>query len=140
MDFTGPLFHRSGTLPLPGVRGQPRKTQTTVGKVTLDEAEAAAIRALRRAEEVLSETPIDGELADHGWSRSFALGIAKECADLRSHVEGRTYEASWRGAGLMRWMQDDVSPTSTDELKEAVSEAYSALRSLSEQLPPNHLD
>ena len=98
------------------------------------------MRAHRRAEEVLSETPIDGELADHGWSGAFALGLAKECADLRSQLESRTYEASWRGAGLMRWMQDDVSPTSTDELKKAVSEAYSALRSRSEHLPPNHLD
>ena len=102
----------------------------------LDEAEAAAIEALRHAEEVLVETPIDQELAAHGWSRDSALGLARECARLRSHVEVRTYDAGWKGAGLVRWMVDDVSPLTRDqdELSEAVAKAQNALRWLSEQL------
>jgi len=84
---------------------------------------------------VLSNTPIDAELRAHGWSKDFAQGLAAECSSLRSHVEDGTYEKAWDGAGLGRWMLDEVTGRATDVLSDAVLEAEFMLRAFSRHLP-----
>lgn len=42
-----------------------------------------------------------------------AFGLPRKCAGLRSHVEHRTYDATWGTGGLVRWMQEDASPLHT---------------------------
>jgi hypothetical protein len=104
--------------------------------MVLDDFEVAAIGALRAAEDALRNTVIGPELAAHGWSTPFAVGLADYCARLRSDVENRRYDVSWGSAGLVRWMQEDVSPLRKDMdlLREAVHNASRALQTLSELL------
>jgi hypothetical protein len=105
----------------------------------LDEVKDLAIARLCDAEEALTQTPIDGTLASHGWNESFAHSMGAECARLRTHVETGTYDPAWGGSGLGRSLLDQVSPMAedADHLHDAVIEAQEALRALSRQLEAN---
>ena len=72
----------------------------------VDEVKDLAIARLCDAEEALTQTPIDGTLASHGWNESFARSMCAECARLRTHVESGTYDPAWGGSGLGRSLLD----------------------------------
>ena len=101
----------------------------------LNEVRGKTIGALDMAVDVLSNTQIDAALRAHGWSEDFAQGLAEECRSLRSHVEDGTYKKDWGGAGLGRWMLEEVSGKTDDILKKAVHEADFMLSAFSRHLP-----
>lgn len=95
----------------------------------MEEVRSRAAGALTSAIELLRETPIDPELHSHGWTPKFVDGLADECERLRDMVEAGTYPSQWGGAGLSRWMQEQVDPTAMGSLKQAVQLAQSYLQS-----------
>lgn len=93
-----------------------------------EQLKSIATASLGEAEAILRNTPIDETLAGHGWTEWFAEVIADTCAKCREDLEANRYEYEWGGGGLMRQMQDEISPTTSDVLKESVAKAYDALR------------
>jgi len=100
-----------------------------------------AIEALRNAQRTLLATEIDQELRSHGWTQPFARALAAECDRVRGELEGgKPITRKSRDFGLGRFMQEEVSPMVSDQLKDVVHEATASLRALSEAsngaLPP----
>lgn len=91
---------------------------------------------LRAAAETLRDTPIDAELRSHGWTTNFAGGLADECERLLARVGEGTYPNEWGRSGLGRWMQEEVDPTATDTLKDAIHHASDYLQAMAGRRQP----
>jgi len=103
----------------------------------VDEVRLRTIAVLDRTVTLLRGTPLDAELRRHGWSEDFAEGLASECSRLRDCVEDGTYKREWGGAGLGRWVLEEVSPMAGDgdDLHDSIHEAQFMLRAFSRRLP-----
>jgi hypothetical protein len=89
-----------------------------------------AIDALDSASNLLwTNAPVlDVQLRSNGWTQDFARELGDHLADIRVSVEDGTYDGS--GSGLGRWMIEQVSPKTTDFLKQAVYHASYILKAL----------
>ena len=105
--------------------------QAEFDSLSIDEVRDRAADALSSATDLLRTAPINEELERHGWTPEFARGMAQECDRLRVMVEHGTYPAEWGGYGLGRSMQEEIDPTTTDDLTMAVLHATSYLKAMS---------
>lgn len=112
---------------------QQAELQAEFDSLPIDEVRNRVAGALSSAVEVLRGTPIDEQLHSHGWTPEFAHGLADECERIRTMVEAGSYLSEWGGAGLGRWMQEEVDPKTTDTLKDAVHHAQSYLKAMSDR-------
>jgi hypothetical protein len=110
--------------------------QAEFDALSIDEVRERVAGALREAAETLRDTPIDADLSRHGWTPSFARGLAEECERLLARVEAGSYPSEWGSAGLGRWMQEEVDPTATDTLKDAIHHASDYLQAMSGRSQP----
>lgn len=113
------------------------------------EAEQARLEAL--PEEVLEErtaealstasglllaaaSALDTELRDHGWTEEFARNLANHLAEFRDAIRAGTYRIGDRYP-LGRWVQEYISPKTSDWLKDAVYNANDLLEAWDHRQP-----
>ena len=106
------------------------------GELSGEELQAEVVAALTTAESLLSETPIDGVLASHGWSERLASTISTRLAVMRAMAEDGRYRGNSTYSELGRMIIEEIDPRTEDALTAAVYECQSLLRAASRRSHP----